>query len=197
MSAITQHKTRLRQQLRQQRQTLSTTERNAAADMIARHTLALPHWAQLSNVAIYLATDCEADPQPLARRALEQGKHLFLPVIQAKRTLQFARWEPGDSLIKNTFGIGEPAAHIQRVTAATMDLICLPLVGWSSAGTRLGMGGGFYDRTLTSASDTIRLGLGYNCQHSADIPREHWDVGLHWVATESGLHQCSSTDAAT
>jgi len=197
MSAITQLKTRLRQQLRQQRQTLSTIERDAAADMIARHALTLPQWSRLSSVAIYMAADGEADPQPLARRALEQGKHLFLPVIAADNTLRFARWEPGDSLIKNTFGIGEPAVHIERVTAASLDLICMPLVGWSSEGTRLGMGGGFYDRTLTNASDSIRLGLGYNFQHSADIPREQWDVGLHWVATESGLHRCSSTDAAT
>lgn len=165
--------------------------------MIARHALALPQWSRLSSVAIYLATDGEADPQPLARRALEQGKHLFLPVITADSTLRFARWEPGDSLIKNKFGIGEPAVHIQRVTAASLDLICMPLVGWSSDGTRLGMGGGFYDRTLTNTSDTIRLGLGYNFQHSADIPREQWDVDLHWVATESGLHQCSNTGTAT
>lgn len=197
MTTINQHKIRLRQLLRQQRQTLSTTDRDAAATMIARHALALPQWERLSSVAIYLANDGEADPLPLARRALEQGKQLFLPVIQADSSLRFARWEPGESLIKNKFGIGEPADHIQRVTAASMDLICMPLVGWSSDGTRLGMGGGFYDRTLTCASDTVRLGLGYNCQQNDDIPREQWDISLHWVATESGLHQCLSAGTAT
>ena len=101
MNAITQHKDRLRQQLRQQRQMLTTTEQDAAANMIAKHTLALPQWARVSSVAIYLAADGEADPQPLARRALQQGKHLFLPVIQADNTLRFARWKPGDSLVTN------------------------------------------------------------------------------------------------
>ena len=197
MSAITQHKTRLRQQLRQQRQRLSARERDAAAIMIAANTVALPTWPEIGTVAIYSANDGEADPLPLARRALEQGRHLFLPVIQADSSLQFARWEPGDTLIDNKYGIGEPGPHIPRVSVAAIDLVCMPVVGWSYDGTRLGMGGGFYDRTLKHPSDTTTLGLGYECQHCDEIPCEVWDVRLQWIATESGLHQCSSKGAAS
>ncbi|MEP4486366.1 5-formyltetrahydrofolate cyclo-ligase [Marinobacter alexandrii] len=192
MSAITQHKARLRQQLRQQRQRLSTIEREAAASMIAGHSLALPNWAQIRSVAVYSANDGEADPLPLATRALGQGRHLFLPVIQADNSLRFARWEPGDNLVNNKYGIGEPEPHIQRVSADTIDLICMPTVGWSHDGTRLGMGGGFYDRTLETSSGATTLGLGFECQHCDEIPREPWDACLQWVATEANLHQCSS-----
>jgi len=195
MSAITQRKATLRQQLRQQRNSLASAERAAASDMIASQTLALPKWAQINSVAIYSPNDGEVDPHPLATRALAQNKTLFLPVIQADNTLHFARWEPGDSLNKNKFGIGEPSANIERVLADSLDLICIPLVGWSSDGNRLGMGGGFYDRTLNPASNTTRVGLGYDCQECADIPCEHWDIRLHWVATQSRLLRCQNTSA--
>ncbi|MEP6389598.1 MAG: 5-formyltetrahydrofolate cyclo-ligase [Halioglobus sp.] len=191
MTTLAQHKTRLRQQLRQRRQRLSATERDAAASMIAAHTLALANWSQISSVAVYLTNDGEADPLPLATLALGQGKHLFLPVIQTDNSLRFARWEPGDNLVENKYGIGEPEPHIQPVSVATIDLLCMPVVGWSHDGTRLGMGGGFYDRTLEIPSDTTTLGLGFECQHCDEIPREPWDVRLQWVATEAYLHQCS------
>ena len=197
MSSHTQQKVTLRKQLRQQRKAIPPAARDAAAKQIARHVLALPTWSSQKNIAIYLAADGEADPQPLARRALQQGKRVFLPVITPDKTLSFAQWQPGDTLVENEFGIGEPAGHVPRIAVTSIDLVCMPLVGWSRDGTRLGMGGGFYDRTLAGAPAVTRLGLAYDCQLSSNIPCEHWDIRMAWVGTESGLHRCCDNDPGT
>jgi 5-formyltetrahydrofolate cyclo-ligase len=67
----------------------------------------------------------------------------------------------------------------------------MPLVGWDRAGNRLGMGGGYYDRTLQSVSGPLLVGIAYSVQEVDDIPRESWDVALDIVLTEAGIHVCS------
>lgn len=74
--------------------------------------------------------------------------------------------------------------------AAAMDVVMLPLLGFDVRGTRLGQGGGYYDRTLSKTSfRPYRIGLAYAAQQVPVLPREPWDVPLHAVLTESGLRR--------
>jgi 5-formyltetrahydrofolate cyclo-ligase len=106
--------------------------------------------------------------------------------------MHFAPWLPDAPLETNRFGIGEPAPAGGAV--AGLDLILLPVVGWTERGFRLGMGGGYYDRFLASAAagDAIRLGLAYECQcePALDALRERWDAPLDGVLTERRLLRC-------
>ncbi len=68
----------------------------------------------------------------------------------------------------------------------------LPLVAWDRTGTRLGMGSGWYDRTL--ARDTIRasrVGVGWALQEADALPRDDWDLPLDAVVTERGWFTCT------
>ena len=156
----------------------------------------LPDWQTCNRIALYLATDGEIDTGPLARLVLAAGKALYLPVIQADRRLLFARWDgTADTLVANKYGIGEPGADSERVLAADLDCIALPLVAWSPDGTRLGMGGGYYDRTLADADAAlVKIGLGYELQRQDILPGEDWDIKMDFVATEAGLYPCASEE---
>lgn len=133
--------------------------------------------------------DGEIDPARFAAMARRRGKSLWLPVLQAvpAGTLRFARWQKGSRMHRNRFGIPEPAGV--RLPVTSLDLVLLPLVGFDQAGGRLGMGGGFYDRTLAfkarqPARQPRLIGLAHACQQVDSLERAGWDIGLDAVVTD-------------
>ncbi len=184
-----QEKSDLRREIRARRRALSDAERTRASNMVATNLKSLPQWQDATRIALYLSQDGEVDTGPVADLARSEDKALYLPVLAADQHMDFARWETGAVLVPNRYGIPEPSAEVPRVSAAELDVICLPLVAWTPAGDRLGMGGGYYDRTLAGAA-ALKVGLAYELQQRDVLPREAWDVGLNFVATESALHKC-------
>jgi len=183
-------KAALRRRLRERRRSLSAREQAAAAESITRLVLQLPGWGEARNIALYLAADGEIDCAALAGTARRQDKNLYLPVINTDNSLSFAAWAKDEPLLENRLGIPEPAAHATRCLPAVLHILFLPLVGWDSGGGRLGMGGGFYDKTLADVRGPLLVGLAHDCQQATKIPREEWDVTLDFVVTPSGLHDC-------
>lgn len=144
---------------------------------------------QAQHIGVYLANDGELDPRPLALAAHGSGKQLYLPVLN-NADMQFRTWTPGEELTPNRFGIGEPPENSRDTQ--TLDLLIMPLVGWTSQGFRLGMGGGYYDRFLARqrGQSPLRLGLGYECQREDGLQalKDSWDVELNALLSESELY---------
>jgi 5-formyltetrahydrofolate cyclo-ligase len=188
-------KTRLRKELRGRRRELGAAAQQAAALALVRQVVALPPWPGAQRIALYLAADGEIDTTPLSDLARAQGKELFLPVIEAGDTLAFAAWPAESPLLRNRYGIPEPASGTRRCPVTGLDIVFLPLVGWDRRGGRLGMGGGFYDRTLSAVAGSeargpLLVGLAHTMQEAENIPREEWDIPLDFVATDTALCRC-------
>jgi len=191
-------KTGLRRALRARRQALSSEERERAAETLATQVLALRFFQVAHRVAFYLSNDNEIDPLPLLALAQSRGKHCYLPVLSRINgdRLWFARLQSDTPLRANRFGIPEPCVLPRElVRAAALDLILMPLVGFDISGNRLGMGGGFYDRSL----DFLRgrrhwrkphlIGLAYDFQRVEKLPAEDWDVPLTAIVTDHTIYQ--------
>lgn len=144
------------------------------------------------SLALYLSNDGEIDPALLISRASAAGKYILLPRLCHKQ-LVFVRFQPsGSSLRRNRFNILEPTGR--AVPLRNIDVVCMPLVGFDRQGGRLGMGGGFYDRTFTKSGVGLAgrnhsggsrlIGLAYACQEVAQLPHEEWDVRMTGVVTE-------------
>ena len=125
--------------------------------------------------------------------AWTMGKKIYLPVLAPAYSgkLWFVRYQPHSRMVKNKFGIPEPVAHQrQRISTGALDLVLTPLVGFDNQGNRLGMGGGYYDRTFAFLNNRKHLkkphllGLAYETQRLEKLACEAWDVQLHSVATE-------------
>ena len=87
-------------------------------------------------------------------------------------------------MLKNKFGILEPKLNVQNVLPLDeLDILFTPLVAFDKQGNRLGMGGGFYDRTLQNWQNAsfIPVGLAHQCQQVELLPIEAWDVPLHRI----------------
>ena len=113
-----------------------------------------------------------------------------LPVLHpfSKGHLLFLDYQPDTPMSRNQFGIAEPELNCQRIVLkSAIDIIFTPLVAFDSQGNRLGMGGGFYDRTLNGwhhqRLGPYPIGLAHDCQQVAHVPIESWDVPLPEILT--------------
>lgn len=188
----------IRKTIREKRRSLTDEQRLLAAEKFADHFSKSRLFINSNRIAFYLANDGELDPALLMGIAWSMGKSSYLPVLTANhdKSLLFAPFEPDDRLVYNRFGIGEPqVAARHRVKARQLDLIVMPLVAFDEKGNRIGMGGGYYDRTLAYLN--VRrtwykpklVGIGYEFQKLRSIDSESWDVRLECIATEDRLIQ--------
>ena len=192
MPDINPNKVELRATLRQRRQSLGIEQQRAAAQSLIASVSQLPSWDKAERIALYMPADGEIGTGPLQQIANHQGKQLFLPVITANKCLSFHIWHIDEPLLENRYKIPEPSPRAPRCQAHELDIIFLPLVGWDQYGGRLGMGGGFYDRTLAGIEGPVFVGLGHENQQVEKLPRDSWDICLEFIATNAALHQCQS-----
>ncbi len=144
------------------------------------------HWYRRARtLAVYVANDGEIDPALLLHAAVATGKRTLLPRLRQRR-LEFVDYRPAHAALRrNRFDIPEPVGR--AIPLQQIDVVCMPLVGFDRRGRRLGMGGGFYDRTFAARSRGARpylVGLAHACQEVAQLPSEAWDVPLLGIATE-------------
>jgi len=183
-----------RTRLRQERHALPAAARIAAAEAIATRLAALPAFAQPGYVGGYWATGGEL-PLHVLQLRLRTDQVWCLPCIQDVGPLKFAPWRSGDPLFSNRFGIPEPdVAPSSQLDPAQMRLVCVPLLGFTRAGHRLGMGGGYYDRSFafraTAPAPPTLVGIAYAFQELPDFAAEPWDVPLDAIATEAETIAC-------
>lgn len=183
-------KARLRREIRAKRLALPAAESRAAACRAAHRLWSLPILTSARSLALYLPTGSELDCTPFAVQAWRRGRAVFLPVITGA-TLRFAPFSPDSELRPNRFGILEPVAPVRGWrTARQLDVIIAPLVAFDTRGHRLGMGGGYYDRTLaflmrrSCARRPHFVALAFEMQKIAVLPAAAWDVRLDAVVTE-------------
>ncbi|CAN2982196.1 MULTISPECIES: 5-formyltetrahydrofolate cyclo-ligase [Pseudomonas] len=183
----------LRRMLRKARRALTPSEQRQAAHGLYRQLAQHPLFRRAKHISLYLPTDGEIDPRLLLRAAQRRGKATYLPVLSAwpRTKMVFQRVRPGDKLLPNRFRILEPRVNARRQRKVwALDLVLLPLVGFDDVGGRLGMGGGFYDRSLAylarrqSWRKPTLLGLAHECQKVERLAQASWDVPLAGTVTD-------------
>ena len=176
----------LRQQIRKTRANLTALQQQQAEDSITQQALAFIEERNAQHIALYVSFDGEISTDKLIKTLWAQDKCVYLPVLHpfSPNHLLFLRYLPDTPMLKNKFGILEPKLNVQNVLPLDeLDILFTPLVAFDKQGNRLGMGGGFYDRTLQhwQKSPFIPVGLAHQCQQVEQLPTEAWDVPLHQI----------------
>lgn len=187
----------LRRRMREVRRGLSAELKRDAAERAAHLAASTTHYHHARRIAVYIAVDGELDPEPLVAHARADGKHVYLPVVPpGEGPLSFLPYAPSAELHPNRFRIPEPAGT-EGLAPGELDLVLAPLVAFSARGERLGMGGGFYDRSFAFLKSArvprpVLLGYAYECQRADGFESEPWDVPLVGVVTEQQFHHFPS-----
>jgi 5-formyltetrahydrofolate cyclo-ligase len=182
----------LRNTLRERRRGLPPQQRIAAANTLANRVLALPFLPATGYVAGYWAMDGEIGLHALQLQ-LPTPLIYCLPLLHDDGSLRFAPWRSGDPLVTNRYGIPEPdLSPSSALRADDMAMIVLPLVGFDAQCYRLGMGGGWYDRSLaarhTQPAPPWLVGAGFAVQQVDALPHEDWDVRLDAICCEAATY---------
>jgi 5-formyltetrahydrofolate cyclo-ligase len=192
----------LRRRLRAARRALSPVEQTAHAGAVAARIARDPRLRRARRIALYLPADGEVDPVPLRTLLNGSAHRWYLPVLRghAAGRLWFVRWRERDRLRCNGFGIPEPVRRRYIHPTHALDLVLAPLVGFDAQCNRIGMGGGFYDRTLAFLHRRrhwrrpLLIGLAHECQRVDRIEPSPWDVPLDAVFTEAGVYRRGAGD---
>tara|TARA_R110000868_G_scaffold380784_1_gene646859 strand:- start:35689 stop:36258 length:570 start_codon:yes stop_codon:yes gene_type:complete len=177
----------LRKKIKAQRQQLSTTAQQSHSKIICNTFLTLPEFQHALHVAVYFSVKGEVDTSLIIEAIWQQGKKCYLPIINDDGILDFVAYDAQTTLIPNKFGILEPKDKNNLFPTQQLDMVVTPLVAFDEQCNRLGMGMGYYDKTfafLSSATMPKLIGLAYECQKTATIDIQDWDIPMNQVVTE-------------
>lgn len=187
----------LRRHLRASRRALNPLQQEQAAIRLANTLRKHPRVMGARNIALYLPNDGEIDPGIFMAQTRRRNVNFYLPVLHPIHSgqLAFCRYDEQTPMKPNRFGIPEPVFHCRRIRPAwSLDVVLMPLVGFDPDGGRLGMGGGFYDRSFAFTRVRPRLrpaliGLAHELQRVERLPVEPWDIPVDAVVTEERIYR--------
>ena len=179
----------LRQLLRQKRLDTNPSDRVKFGKQLLPQLQKIANFKNDQKIGLYLSNNGEIDPIYIQNFLKKQEISTYLPIIDGK-SLKFAKI--GENFRKNRFGIKEPIST-DIINADQLDILFMPLVGFDKDKNRIGMGGGFYDRTLAfkkqqkMAKNPKLIGLAFDCQQVEQLEVQEWDVPLDVIITPSQI----------
>jgi 5-formyltetrahydrofolate cyclo-ligase len=180
-----QKKRQLRIQIRKARRSLSPIQQKQASVRLQHQLSQNPCFKYAKRIALYLSNDGEVDTQLAIKQAWKRRQTVYLPVLNPIRKgfLWFVEYKANSIMRNNRFGIAEPDPRFNhRISAKFIQAVGLPLVAFDDEGNRLGMGGGFYDRSFEfchqRGTKPKLFGLAHQCQRVDQLPTESWDIQL-------------------
>jgi len=200
---MSSERSQLRRQLRRARRNLTPLQQRKASQKLLQQLAQHPLFRRSRHIAFYLANDGEIDPAALMEQARRMGKHCYLPVLSEwpANRMNFQRLVSGQRWTRNRFGIREPQPNRSlQARPWRLDLVLMPLVGFDEQGNRLGMGGGFYDRTFAYLrrrrhwTGPQLLGLAHACQKVEQLPAASWDIPLNGIVSDQQLFLLRGAD---
>ncbi|CAC9962097.1 5-formyltetrahydrofolate cyclo-ligase (EC 6.3.3.2) [uncultured Gammaproteobacteria bacterium] len=180
----------LRQLLRQQRRDITSVDRISFAKSLLLQVQKIVNFQHGQKIAIYLPNDGEIDTKYIQNFLKKQEISTYLPILVGK-SLEFAKI--GENFRNNQYGIPEPVST-DIISAEQLDILFIPLVGFDADKNRIGMGGGYYDRTLAfkkqqkTAKNPKIVGLAFDCQQVEKLEVQEWDVPLDAITTPSKIY---------
>lgn len=141
------------------------------------------------GLALYSPILNEVATDDVHRVAIAAGKRVYYPRIN-KKYLDFVQVNALEDLVPGRFCVLEPVVP-ETITAPEIDVIVVPGVAFDRRGHRLGFGGGYYDRFLsTGAAELVKVGLCYDFQLCDMLPEEQHDQRLDYLVTDTELISC-------
>lgn len=172
------------------RSKLSAAYQATVSTWICQRIIELSEYRQAKRIALYQAFRGEVDLDLIWKSAPFQGKYCYFPVIDQTSKLIFLPTTPKTAFKKNCFGIMEPDVDpALAIPIAELEIIFLPVVAFDIYGRRLGMGKGYYDKTLANQSCQNLIGLAYEFQKLNFIQPEPWDIPLSMIVTERQVYR--------
>jgi 5-formyltetrahydrofolate cyclo-ligase len=183
----------MRQANRKRRGELSPLQLQTAAEALAHRIIELDVYVRSTKLAVYFAVNGEIGLDVVIDHALAAGKQVFLPNLDQK-SLRFSPYFREQKMRINKFRLPEPdVGDEQMLQPDQLDLVLAPLVVFDENRNRIGMGGGFYDRSFAmrkaiEVTEPVLIGVAHELQKVDEIIPQEWDVRLDSVVTDQAIY---------
>jgi len=169
---------------------MTPSARAAASQKISEIVCNSTWFRSSQSIACYLPFSGEVDTWRTIERALRMKKRVFAPIIEKNSSMRFREITAATTLRRNNFGLTEPE-NGKFAQPRSLDVVIAPVVAFDSQNHRVGMGGGYFDRTFAFLRHRKTyfhpklIGVAFDCQKVNKIPANPWDIRLFAVITES------------
>lgn len=153
----------LRDKLNRRRRQMSDEAWVSKSLAISRHVLELPEWKNVRTVHIY--------------DSVAEWKEVNTDYLK----IELGRCWPNIKIISSS------VSKTATVPSKQFDIIVVPMLGFDKERSRLGLGGGWYDRFLAAQPRALKIGLAYESARLENIPKEPHDVPMDKIVTEKGI----------
>jgi len=187
--------TAIRDKIKAQRTALSPDDVADASIEISRRLWGLPTLARARRIACYFPVGNEVDCRFFISAAWERGRIVLLPVLYGSE-LKFSIYDSKTVFLRNRYDIPEPVTKTSHLAdSQKIDVVLVPLVAFDATGNRIGMGGGYYDRSFRFMRHRMAwhrptlVGLAYDFQKAPKIKARSWDIPLQFAVTEKTIYR--------
>lgn len=170
------------------RSSLTKNYQALISDNVCKYIRSMPEYRYAKKIALYYPKNGEIDLMDLFKSAPLHGKQCYFPVVNPEGDLVFVPAHLKTKFVKNKYGIPEPIENLKKkIDTNELDIIFMPLVAFDNFGNRLGMGAGYYDKSLKSCKNPLLIGVAYEFQKQPLIPSDPWDIKLQMIITDKGI----------
>ena len=128
------------------------------------------------TVALYRSSQGELPVDELAKSLIKKGIKVCFPKIEnGEMNFYYCPSLEGKYFTEGAYGISEPAEGLEKSEPGDIDIAVIPAIAYNEEGTRLGQGGGYYDRFFAQ-TDALLVGICYDFQICSEIPFEEHDL---------------------
>ena len=188
MTLQSEKKRELRRLCREYRDKISLPEWKTWGEKMAEILLETELWQSCETVFSFVSLPNEPDTSSVLAAALSQHKRLLVPRIIGDGIMQAVEIQSLNELESSVMGIFEPLSSERIVDFSEIELALVPCLCVSRDGTRLGKGGGYYDRFMEWFSGaSVVLCAEEFLMKNGEVPAETHDAKPDYILTESEL----------
>ena len=185
--SISERKKGLRQKMLAMRRALSANETESRSSSLKENILSLPEYKNAKKIMAFLAMKGESNLDGFIRQALLDGKEVYIPVCLPERQMEAGRLIDMEHFEKGPLGLRNLPAGYEVTSPESLDLVLIPGLAVSQEGIRLGMGAGYYDRSLARVPFENRVAALWDFQVIPDIPSEPFDQKIAKIVTDKSV----------
>ena len=178
-------KKKLREELLEKLHSISMDEKERKVEELKSKLFSLTEYKNAKCVMFYVSKHYEVNTHKMIDETIATGKKVVVPItLKEEKILKPSELKDREKeLIKGHYGIHQPHEdHIRPVPLKEVDLMVVPGLAFDKQGHRLGHGGGYYDRFLEKAPDTIfTIGLAFSFQLVDKLPTHDTDIPVNKV----------------
>jgi len=184
-------KKNFREMIKQKLSTIDEHTYQKWSSQIANELFQSKDWKKANTIGITISRGREVDTTQIIEQAWKEGKNIAVPKCYPNdKQMKFRYIRSFNQLESVYFGLLEPIIReTEPCEQHEIDLLIVPGIVFDQYGYRIGYGGGYYDRYLTSFEKNT-LSLAFSCQMVDKVPTEKHDIRVSKIVTEQGMILC-------